>query len=116
MSDDELRRRQREQALAVLKCVSGRRREMNETEQALIKNGRDCGLTWKQIAEALGLGSAQAAQQRYERLGALLTVSADREEAAREAQEEFDRRVVESINRVFVKADSAGYVFARLER
>jgi hypothetical protein len=77
VSDGELRKRERKQALAVLKCVSGQRREMDESEYLLIKNARDCGLTWNEIAAALGLDSPQAAQQRSARLEARLASAAE---------------------------------------
>jgi hypothetical protein len=60
---------ERDQYLAVLKCTSARHRELDESEYLVIKGARDSGATWKQVAEALGLGYAQSAQQRYAALG-----------------------------------------------
>ena len=34
----------------------------------MLRIARERGMTWQQIAFGLGLGSAQAARQRYERL------------------------------------------------
>lgn len=129
MSTDGLHDRLRAQAIAVLRGIPGRREELDESEYLFIRNARDEGVTWKEIGEALGLGSAQAAQQRQDRLAARVDPPAApcqvcggtcgivcEKEAQREADAEFDRRVVESIGRIFIKADSAGYVFARVQR
>ncbi len=37
-------------------------------ESSLLMMARGRGMTWQEIAFGLGLGSAQAARQRYERL------------------------------------------------
>ena len=63
--DEELRERELAQYLAVLRTADGRRRDLDESEYLVIKGARDGGATWKQIAEALGAASPQAAQQRY---------------------------------------------------
>ena len=42
----------------------------DETELGLLLMARGRGLTWAQLADGLGLGSAQAAQQRHDRLAA----------------------------------------------
>ena len=57
---------------AALTLVPYVRAELDETELGLLTMARGRGLTWLQIAEALGLGSAQAAQQRHDRLAARL--------------------------------------------
>ena len=67
--DPELRSRLYAQAVAVLQGVPYRRREQLDAELLAIRNARDCGVTWQHIADALGLGTPQAAQQRYEQLG-----------------------------------------------
>lgn len=54
--------------VAALTLVPFVRAELDETELALIMVARGRELTWASIASGLGLGSAQAAQQRYERL------------------------------------------------
>ena len=64
----ELCDRIRAQSLAVLQGAGSRRRELDEAEYLVIKDARDNGVSWKQIAAALGLNSHQAAQQRHERL------------------------------------------------
>lgn len=56
--------------LAALTLVPLVRAELDETELALMIMARGRRLTWAQIALGLGLGSAQAAQQRYDRLSA----------------------------------------------
>ena len=57
---------------AALTLVPHVRAELDETELGLLMMARGRGLTWVQIAEAQGLGSAQAAQQRHDRLAARL--------------------------------------------
>jgi hypothetical protein len=44
------------------------RADMDATESSLIDVARGRGLSWAQVGEGLGLGSAQAAHQRYARL------------------------------------------------
>jgi hypothetical protein len=52
-------------ALTLLPLV---RSELDELEVSLLIMARGRGMTWQEIAFGLGLGTAQAAQQRYERL------------------------------------------------
>jgi hypothetical protein len=44
------------------------RAEVDQWEAGLMQMARGRGMTWSDLAHGLGLGSAQAAQQRYERL------------------------------------------------
>jgi hypothetical protein len=44
------------------------RAELDELEFSLLTMARGRGMSWSQVAFGLGLGSAQAAQQRYDRL------------------------------------------------
>ncbi|TAP43719.1 hypothetical protein [Arthrobacter sp. S39] len=53
---------------AGLTLISAAREEMNGLETALLFLARAEGLTWPQISQSLGLRSAQAAQQRFDRL------------------------------------------------
>ncbi|WOH18677.1 hypothetical protein IRJ34_20370 [Paenarthrobacter sp. GOM3] len=53
---------------AALALVSAARGEMDAVESALLFLARAEGLTWQHIADSLGLRSAQAAQQRLDRL------------------------------------------------
>jgi len=64
-----------------------------------------------------GLVAAGVPVSSAERMTAIwwATLSADAS-AAPPSEAEFDRRVADSINRLFVKADSAGYVSARVQR
>lgn len=55
---------------AALTLMSAARAEMDGLETALLFLARAEGLTWPQIAQNLGLRSAQAAQQRLDRLSA----------------------------------------------
>ncbi|HYH76708.1 MAG TPA: hypothetical protein VD841_04310 [Arthrobacter sp.] len=53
---------------AGLALVSAARAELDGLETALLFVSRAEGLTWPQISQSLGLRSAQAAQQRLDRL------------------------------------------------
>src|ERR1700753_2824103 len=53
-------------ALTLLALV---RAEVDQLEASLLLIARGQGMTWQELAFALGLGSAQAARPRYERLG-----------------------------------------------
>jgi hypothetical protein len=44
------------------------RAEVDQLEASLLTMARGRGMTWQELAFGLGLGSAQAARQRYERL------------------------------------------------
>ena len=56
--------------IAALTLVPHLRAEVDTMEAGLLTLARGRGLTWQQIAYGLGLGSAQAAKQRFERLSA----------------------------------------------
>ncbi|GAA1431592.1 hypothetical protein GCM10009616_19060 [Microlunatus lacustris] len=58
----------RDDLLAALTLLPQVRAELDETELGLLAMARGRGLTWAQVADGLGLGSAQAAQQRHDRL------------------------------------------------
>ncbi|WP_330177435.1 DNA-binding protein [Streptomyces sp. NBC_01498] len=53
---------------AALSLVPRARGDMDELEAGLLRMARGRGLTWQEIAFGLGLGTPQAARQRYERL------------------------------------------------
>ena len=53
---------------AALTLMPRVRAEVDELESSLLIIARAQGMTWQQLAFWLGLGSAQAARQRYERL------------------------------------------------
>ncbi|GII56142.1 hypothetical protein Pth03_45310 [Planotetraspora thailandica] len=53
---------------AALTLIPLARAEMDQLENSLLLMARGRGLTWQEIAFGLGLGTAQAARQRYERL------------------------------------------------
>lgn len=57
-----------EDLLAALTLVPAARSDLDQVEASLLAAARGRGLTWAEIAFGLGLRSAQAAQQRYERL------------------------------------------------
>jgi len=56
--------------LAGLAALPDLRRRLDAAEHQLIASSRRRGLAWSRIATALGLGSPQAAEQRYARLAA----------------------------------------------
>jgi hypothetical protein len=53
---------------AGLRLLASARAELEELEAGLLFAARGAGMTWPQIAGALDLGSAQAAQQRLNRV------------------------------------------------
>lgn len=58
--------------LAAITLLTAARGELDQIEAGLLFVARAEGLTWAQIAQALGLRTAQAAQQRHERVLARL--------------------------------------------
>ncbi|WP_431043589.1 DNA-binding protein [Streptomyces sp. P1-3] len=62
---------------AALTLVPLARGEMDELEAGLLKMARGRGMTWPEIAFGLGLGTPQAARQRYERLVGRTVIDAD---------------------------------------
>ncbi|OWV05014.1 DNA-binding protein [Micromonospora wenchangensis] len=54
--------------MAALTLLPHLRAELDVLEAGLLATARARGLTWQAIGHGLGLGSAQAARQRYERL------------------------------------------------
>ncbi|MEV6811362.1 DNA-binding protein [Micromonospora sp. NPDC051296] len=56
--------------LAALTLFPHLRAEVDTLETGLLNLARSRGLTWQAIGHGLGLGSAQAARQRYDRLTA----------------------------------------------
>lgn len=54
--------------VAALTLLPGARAEVDQTEAALLFTARAHGLSWSQISQAMGLGSPQAAQQRFGRV------------------------------------------------
>jgi hypothetical protein len=53
---------------AALTLIPSARAELDQLEASLLLIARGQGMTWQELAFGLGLGSAQAARQRYERL------------------------------------------------
>ncbi|WP_432993112.1 DNA-binding protein [Dactylosporangium sp. CA-233914] len=56
--------------VAALTLLPDVRAELDATERYLLGTARERGMTWQDIALSLGLGTPQAARQRYERLEA----------------------------------------------
>ncbi|MEV6284705.1 hypothetical protein [Kribbella sp. NPDC051770] len=59
---------EKEAALAALQLLPAARAEIDQLETGLLFAARGLGLTWAQMAQALGLNSPQASQQRLDRL------------------------------------------------
>ncbi|HEX5296993.1 MAG TPA: DNA-binding protein [Streptosporangiaceae bacterium] len=57
-----------EGVLAALSLLAAARAELDHTEAALLFTARSRGLSWPRISRAMGLGSPQAAQQRFDRV------------------------------------------------
>ncbi|WP_433089028.1 DNA-binding protein [Dactylosporangium sp. CA-052675] len=57
-----------EDLLAAIALLAAARAELDQLEAGLLFVARAEGLTWTQIARLLGLRTAQAAQQRHERV------------------------------------------------
>jgi hypothetical protein len=58
----------REAALAALRLLPEARAELDRLEAGLLFAARGVDLTWAQMAQAIGLNSPQACQQRLDRL------------------------------------------------
>ncbi|TDC83055.1 DNA-binding protein [Micromonospora sp. KC606] len=61
-----------EDLLAAIALLAAGRSELDQLEAGLLFVARAEGLTWAQIAEALGVRTAQAAQQRHDRVATRL--------------------------------------------
>jgi hypothetical protein len=57
-----------EVVLAALTLLTAARAELDQTEAALLFTARSQRLSWSRISRAMGLGSPQAAQQRFDRV------------------------------------------------
>jgi len=60
----------REAAIAALQLLPAARAEVDQLETGLMFAARGLGITWAEMARALGLNSPQACQQRLDRLTA----------------------------------------------
>jgi len=57
-----------DEVIAAMTLLPAARAEMEQLETALLFTARAQGLSWGRISRAMGLGSAQAALQRFDRL------------------------------------------------
>ncbi|MEE6262007.1 hypothetical protein [Plantactinospora sonchi] len=78
--------------LAALQLLGEVRSGLDETERCLIEAARQTGASWARIAAALGLGSRQAAEQRWLRLSADSGRDPARSRTLRERQRSVDNR------------------------
>ncbi|MFC0626270.1 hypothetical protein [Kribbella deserti] len=62
-----------EGVVSALELLPAARAEVEALESGLLFSARNAGLTWAQIAEAMGFNSPQACQQHYNRLTARRT-------------------------------------------
>lgn len=62
--------------LAALALLPAARAERDQSEAALLFTARAQGLSWPRISRAMGLGSPQAAQQRFDRVSGRVQGSA----------------------------------------
>jgi hypothetical protein len=74
---DDTEQAGRELAVAGLRLLAAARAELDQLETGLMFTARGLGLTWAEMARALGLNSPQACQQRLDRLNARTTHSAE---------------------------------------
>ncbi|MEV5881631.1 DNA-binding protein [Streptomyces sp. NPDC052020] len=70
-------------ALTLVPLVRG---ELDELETGLLRMARGRGMTWHEIAFGLGLGTPQAARQRYERLASRAATDPEKAEGTGEAK------------------------------
>ncbi|WP_049558371.1 hypothetical protein [Nonomuraea sp. SBT364] len=63
--------------VAALSLLPQARAEADDLEAGLLQMARGRGMTWQEIAFGLGLGTPQAARQRYERLAGRTTAQDD---------------------------------------
>ncbi|MCL7375474.1 DNA-binding protein [Streptomyces sp. 35G-GA-8] len=70
---------------AALSLIPLARGDMDELEAGLLKMARGREMTWQEIAFGLGLGTPQAARQRYERLAGRTAADTEGAEEARES-------------------------------
>ncbi|MBX6751280.1 MAG: hypothetical protein IRY85_16720 [Micromonosporaceae bacterium] len=74
------------EVLAALASLPAVRRDLDRVERELIGVARDLGVAWPVIAQALGLGTRQAAEQRWLRLAGGPSRDPARVRAARREQ------------------------------
>jgi hypothetical protein len=77
-------------ALEALPSIAGLRERLDRCEVMLIESARASGASWTRVAEALGLGSRQAAEQRCLRLSGQSTRDTDAARTARRGQRSVD--------------------------
>jgi hypothetical protein len=73
-------------ALEALPSIVGLRERLDRCELVLIESARASGASWTRVAQALGLGSRQAAEQRFLRLSGQSTRDTDAARTARRGQ------------------------------
>jgi hypothetical protein len=66
-----------EGVLAALALLTAARAELDQSEAALLFTARSQGLSWPRISRAMGLGSPQAAKQRFDRVSGRAQSPAD---------------------------------------
>ena len=87
-------------ALDALPSIVGLRERLDRCELMLIEAARASGASWTRVAEALGLGSRQAAEQRFLRLSGQSTRDTGAARTARRGQQSVDARYGPGIARL----------------
>lgn len=85
------------EALAALALVADLREDLDAAERRLIGGLRDQGVSWQEIAGALGLRSRQAAEQRWLRLSGSAGRDAAGARAERRRQRSADKAAGEEV-------------------
>ncbi|ROT33220.1 hypothetical protein EF879_08955 [Micromonospora sp. HM5-17] len=87
----------RPELLAALRRLVALKRHLDTAERRLIEASRDRGASWAQLADALGLASRQAAEQRWLRLSGGRTRDPGPVRRARRSQRSVDLAYGEAI-------------------
>lgn len=87
-------------ALGALPLLSELRADLDRAEQQLMAIAREQGASWREVAAALGLGSRQAAEQRWLRLRASQRRDPAGVRTARHRQQELDTRTGPDVHAV----------------
>lgn len=63
--DDEVIRRERENHMTMLRSIPRRRAELDEMERSIVRYARLIGISWDDIAEAIGHEDNITVQEKY---------------------------------------------------
>ncbi|MBE1488793.1 hypothetical protein [Plantactinospora soyae] len=91
---------ERTEPLAALHLLGALRRSLDDAERQLLESAREQRASWAQIATSLGLGSRQAAEQRWLRLSGDTDRDPERVRTDRKRQRSIDSRYGPEIGRL----------------